>query len=105
MAGFAPIVRGREERLANTKSAKKRIRQNSRRRVRNARIRTRVRSSVRTARQAVEGSDQTTGEAAVKSAIQELDRAASSGVLHRNNAARRKGRLQKRLAKMKIAKK
>jgi len=87
--------------LANTKSAKKRIRQNSRRRVRNARIRTRARSSVRTARQAIEGTDKVAGEAAVKSAIQELDRAAAKGVLHRNNAARRKGRLQKRLAQMK----
>jgi len=98
-------MRGREERLANTKSAKKRIRQNSRRRVRNARIRTRARSSVRSARQAVEGSDRNAGEVAVKSAIQELDRAASKGVLHRNNAARRKSRLQKQLAKMPSAKK
>ena len=98
-------MRGREERLANTKSAKKRIRQNSRRRVRNARIRTRARSSVRAARQAVEGSDRNAGEVAVKSAIQELDRAASKGVLHRNNAARRKSRLQKQLAKMPSAKK
>ncbi|HLE23388.1 MAG TPA: 30S ribosomal protein S20 [Anaerolineales bacterium] len=91
--------------MANTKSAKKRIRQNSRRRVRNARIRTRARSSVRSARQAVEGSDRNAGEVAVKSAIQELDRAASKGVLHRNNAARRKSRLQKQLAKMPSAKK
>jgi small subunit ribosomal protein S20 len=86
--------------LANTKSAKKRIRQNSRRRVRNARIRTRARSSVRSARQAVEGGG-ASSEAAVKSAIEELDRAASKGVIHRNNAARRKSRLQKHLAKMK----
>jgi small subunit ribosomal protein S20 len=91
--------------LANTKSAKKRIRQNSRRRVRNARIRTRARSSVRSARQAVEGSDRNAGEVAVKSAIQELDRAAAKGVLHRNNAARRKSRLQKQLAKMESPKK
>ena len=91
--------------MANTKSAKKRIRQNARRRVRNATIRTRTRSSVRSARQAVDGSDLIAGEAAVKSAIQELDRAASKGVIHRNNAARRKSRLQKHLAKVKSAKK
>jgi small subunit ribosomal protein S20 len=91
--------------LANTKSAKKRIRQNSRRRVRNARIRTRARSSVRTARGVVEGGDSTSGDAAVKSAIQELDRAAAKGVIHRNNAARRKSRLQKQLAKTKATKK
>ena len=91
--------------MANTKSAKKRIRQNSRRRVRNAKIRTRARSSVRGARQAVEGTNPAAGEAAVKAAIQELDRAASKGVIHRNNAARRKSRLQKRLAQMKGPKK
>src|SRR3970040_2438197 len=79
----SPRMRGREERLANTKSAKKRIRQNSRRQVRNARIRTRARSSVRSARQTVDSSDRNAGEVAVKSAIQELDRAASKGVLHR----------------------
>jgi small subunit ribosomal protein S20 len=93
-------MRGREERLANTKSAKKRIRQNSRRRVRNARIRTRARSTVRSARQVVEGTDRSAGETAVKTAVQELDRAASKGVIHRNNAARRKSRLLKQLAKM-----
>jgi small subunit ribosomal protein S20 len=91
--------------LANTKSAKKRIRQNGRRRVRNARIRTRARSSVRSARQTVDDGDRSAGEAAVKSAIQELDRAASKGVVHRNNAARRKSRLQKHLAKANTAKK
>ncbi len=99
------MMRGPEDRLANTKSAKKRIRQSARRRVRNARIRTRARSSVRSARQAVEGSDRSAGEAAVKSAIQELDRAAARGVIHPNNAARRKSRLQKQLAKVKAAKK
>jgi small subunit ribosomal protein S20 len=60
---------------------------------------------VRSARQAVEGSDRDAGKVAVKSAIQELDRAAAKGVLHRNNAARRKSRLQKQLAKMESSKK
>lgn len=91
--------------MANTKSAKKRIRQNSRRRVRNARVRTRARSSVRAARQVVESGDAAAGETAVKAAIRELDRAASKGVIHSNNAARRKSRLQKQLARSKAAKK
>jgi len=86
--------------LANTKSAKKRIRQNSRRRLRNARVRTRARSSVRSARRAVD-SGQATSPEAVHAAIQELDRAASSGVIHPNNAARRKSRLQRSLSKSK----
>jgi small subunit ribosomal protein S20 len=53
----------------------------------------------------VSGGDAAGSEAAVKDAIKELDRAASKGVLHRNNAARRKSRLQKHLAKMKAARK
>ena len=84
--------------MANTKSAKKRVRQNSRRRLRNARVRTRARSSVRNARRAIEGGD-AGSTAAVQAAIQELDRAASRGVIHPNNAARRKGRLQRQLKK------
>jgi len=98
-------MQGWEDRLANTRSAKKRMRQNGRRRTRNARLRTRARSSVRAARMAIDGGEKAGSEAAVKSAIQELDRAATKGVIHRNNAARRKGRLQKRLARMKSAKK
>ncbi len=86
--------------MANTKSAKKRVRQNSRRRLRNARVRTRARSSVRSARRAVDGGEATSPDA-VQSAIQELDRAASRGVIHPNNAARRKSRLQRSLAKSK----
>jgi small subunit ribosomal protein S20 len=86
-----------EDGLANTKSAKKRIRQNSRRRTRNIKIRTRARSRVRVARASVAGDDSAQAEQAVKAAIQELDRAASKGVIHPNNAARRKSRLHRSL--------
>jgi len=92
------VVEGGEDPLANTKSAKKRVRQNSRRRLRNARVRTRARSGVRSARQAIEGG-QAGSPSAVQAAIQELDRAASRGVIHPNNAARRKSRLQRQLRK------
>lgn len=83
--------------MANTKSAKKRIRQNSRRRTRNLKIRTRARSRVRVARASITGEDSTLAEQAVMAAIQELDRAASKGVIHPNNAARRKSRLYRSL--------
>jgi small subunit ribosomal protein S20 len=83
--------------LANSSSAKKRIRQNARRRVRNILVRTRARSRVRAARQAVEAGEAAMSKQAVEAAIRELDRAAAKGVIHANNASRRKQRLQRLL--------
>ncbi len=85
--------------MANTRSAKKRMRQNQKRRLRNRMVRTRARRAVRQGRQAIESGDLESARAAVTKAVSELDRAAAKGVIHRNNAARRKSRLMKRLAK------
>jgi small subunit ribosomal protein S20 len=84
-----------EATLANTRSSKKRIRQNERDRQRNKAVRARAKNSVRDARQAVVSGQ--AGDAAVLEAIRELDKAAAKGVIHRNNAARRKSRLVKQL--------
>ena len=84
--------------MANTLSAKKRVRQNEKRRVRNKADRTRARSTVRSARAALESGDSEAASAAVLLAASELDRAAAKGVIHSKNAARRKGRLMKQLA-------
>ena len=84
--------------MANTRSAKKRIRQNEKRRVRNQSDRTRARNYVRRERAAVESGDPEAASAAVRLAASELDRAATKGVIHSKNAARRKGRLMKQLA-------
>ena len=96
MAGCSP----KGNPLANTLSAKKRIRQNAKRRERNKTVRTRARSHVRNARLAIEAGDAEAATAAVKLATSDLDRAASKGVIHSKNAARRKSRLMKRLAAM-----
>ena len=78
----------------------KSMRTQRRRAVRNRSIRTRSRSSVAAARASIErdasGADTA---AAVKAALSTLDRAVTKGVLHRNNAARSKSRLAKRLNK------
>ena len=87
-----------EDILANTSSAKKRIRQNEKRRVRNKADRTRARSHVRIARAALESGDSEAASAAVLLAARERDRAAAKGVIHSKNASRRKGRLMKQLA-------
>jgi small subunit ribosomal protein S20 len=84
--------------LANTKQAIKMIRVAEKRRLRNRPIRSSVRTHIRHAREAIadDASEPTTLEA-VKRAISQLDRAVSKGVIHRNNAARRKSRLMKLL--------
>jgi small subunit ribosomal protein S20 len=86
--------------LANTKSAKKAMRSNERRRLRNRIHIGRARTEVKKARKAIETGDATTAGEAIRSASKWLDHAASKGSIHKNNAARRKGRLMKQLAKM-----
>jgi small subunit ribosomal protein S20 len=84
--------------LANTKSAIKSIRQNERRRVHNRVIISRTRTALKKARTVV-GEPQTPAtEEALKAAVAALDSAVTKGVLHRNNAARRKSRLMRQFA-------
>ena len=84
--------------MANTKSAKKRIRQTSRRTARNRTARSRARTYVKNARTSIESGGPDEAAKNVKVASSELDKAATKGVIHRNNAARRKSRLMKQLA-------
>ena len=84
--------------MANTLSARKRIRQNAKRRMRNKIVRTRTRSFFKRAQVAIEEGNPEVAAEAVKKAISEIDRAKSKGVLHRRNADRRKSRLMKRLS-------
>ncbi|MBI3028562.1 MAG: 30S ribosomal protein S20 [Candidatus Rokubacteria bacterium] len=82
--------------MANIKSAKKRIRQNERRRLRNRAIRTRIRTAVKEARQAL-GAKAPAAPASIHEAIRILDKAVSKGVIHPNTAARRKAALARQL--------
>jgi small subunit ribosomal protein S20 len=84
--------------LANIKSQIKRNRQNEKKRLRNRVVRGTTRSVVRNAQKAIESGEVENSQSAVLSAISALDEAAQKGVLHKNNAARRKSRLMKRLA-------
>jgi small subunit ribosomal protein S20 len=85
--------------LANTKSAMKQARQNEKRRVRNRVYRTAARSRVKAARKVLEGGSARIeeAEAAIGAAVKSLDKAVQKGILHKNNAARRKARLFKLL--------
>jgi small subunit ribosomal protein S20 len=88
--------------LANIQSQIKRNKQNEKRRLRNRTARGTARSAVIKARAAFEASSpETETKEAVLKAISELDKAAERGVIHKNNAARRKGRLMKKLASLK----
>ena len=94
--------------LANIKSQIKRNRQNEKRRLRNRVYRGRARTMVQKARMRIHEAaisskkiDQDAVDQAVKNAISALDKAAQKGVVHKNNAARRKSRLMKRRAELK----
>lgn len=84
--------------MANIKSAIKRNRQNEKRRVRNRIFRGRARTFVKKARVAIEEGQVESAREATLEAIRALDKAAQKGILHKNNAARRKSRLMRSLA-------
>ena len=83
------------------KSAIKRHRQSVKLAERNRVIRTHVRHSLRTLREAIGNKDTTSAETELRSTIRTLDKAVTQGVLHRNNAARRISRLSRQVAELK----
>jgi small subunit ribosomal protein S20 len=85
--------------MPNNAAAEKRMRQERKRRAHNRSIKTIVKTQVTKARQAISSTTIADDDAtsAVRAAISELDRAAKKGVIHKNNAARRKSRLMKQL--------
>lgn len=84
--------------MANIKSAIKRNRQNKKRRLRNRIFRGRASTYIKQARAAIEAGDLDAAREATGQAVSTLDKAAEKGILHKNNASRRKGRLMRRLA-------
>lgn len=89
--------------MANKKSAIKRIRQSEKRRVHNRLFRGSARTEVKKARLAVESGELESARKATHQAIKALDKAAAKGVIHKNNAARRKSRLMKKLTALEQA--
>jgi small subunit ribosomal protein S20 len=75
----------------------KRIRTNERKRVRNKTYNSRIRTEVKKARTALSGTDKEEAIAQTREAIRLLDMGANKGIIHKNNAARRKSRLMKHL--------
>lgn len=84
--------------MPNIRSAKKRMRIEEKRRARNASVKSTVRTYVTRARKAIAANPtEPQTETEIRAAISNLDRAVTKGVLHKNNAARRKSRLMARL--------
>ena len=79
--------------MANHKSALKRIRQTVKRRARNRHILTSMRTQLKRVRAAIEAGDLDAATSALGPATKALARAASKGVIHRNQASRKISRL------------
>lgn len=83
--------------MPNHKSAEKRVRQSARRRVINQSNRTRLRSSIKKLRGALDGGNAKESSLLLPATVSEIDKAVQKGVLHRNTAARYKARLTARV--------
>ena len=84
--------------MANIKSQQKRIKTNERARLRNKSVKSSLRTAVRAFREAADGGDKEKAAELLVSTNRKLDKAASKGVIHKNQAARRKSRLMKTVA-------
>lgn len=84
--------------MANIKSQIKRIRTNEIARLRNKAVKSELKTHVRRVREAVAAGDKEAAVAALRSATTKLDKAASKGVIHANQAANRKSALAKQVA-------
>jgi len=86
--------------LANTDSAKKRIKVIAKRTARNKSIKTYTKTAVKKLLAAVASGDKAVGAAELTKTISTIDKAVTKGVIHKNTAARKKSRLAARVNKM-----
>jgi small subunit ribosomal protein S20 len=86
--------------VANIKSQIKRNKQNEKHRQRNKAVKTSLKSSVRKFREAADAGDLDAATSAMRTACRNLDKAASKGVIHKNQAANRKSAIAKRAAEL-----
>ena len=80
--------------MANIKSQKKRIITTEKARVRNRAVRSELKTAIKHVRTAVEAGDVEAAQAAANKANRLLDKAASKGIIHKNQAANRKSGVQ-----------
>jgi small subunit ribosomal protein S20 len=83
--------------MANTASARKRIRQTAKRTLRNQANRTRVRNAIKSVETAISSGDKAAAQAAIKAAQPQMQRAIGKGVVHKNTMARKLSRMTHRI--------
>jgi small subunit ribosomal protein S20 len=76
--------------MPNNKQAKKRVRQDAKRRLTNRTKASAMRTAMRRVREAVEAGDESAVKVAVNQAYKRIDKASKTNVIHANTAARRK---------------
>lgn len=86
--------------MANTKQAKKRVRQAENHRQHNASMRSMLRTSIKKVVATIGSGDQKAALAAMQAATPIIDRMANKGIIHKNKAARHKSRLTAHIKKM-----
>ncbi|MFU8874806.1 30S ribosomal protein S20 [Micromonospora sp. SL4-19] len=84
--------------MANIKSQIKRNRQNEKRRLRNKSVKSSLKTAIRKFHEAAEAGDTEQAAVLMREATRKLDKAASKGVIHANQAANRKSAIAKRVA-------
>jgi small subunit ribosomal protein S20 len=84
--------------VANIKSQIKRIKQNEKRRLRNKSVKSELKTYIRKFREAAEAGDKDAAITLSRTACRKLDKAASKGVIHKNQAANRKSAIAKQAA-------
>ena len=84
--------------MANIKSQIKRIATNEKSRQRNQSVKSALRTAVRRFREAAAAGDKPAADAALTSAARKLDKAASKGIIHKNQAANKKSAMAKQAA-------
>ena len=86
--------------MANIKSQIKRNKQNEKRHERNKAVKTGLKTAVRKFREAAEAGDKEQAVALGRDAAKKLDKAASKGVIHKNQAANRKSAIMKQASSL-----
>lgn len=86
--------------MKKNKSATKRALQSEKNRLRNAHVKSTMKTNIKKVLVALEAKEKDEVQAAYKAAVRYIDKAASKGVIHKNSAARRVSRLSKKVSKL-----
>lgn len=85
--------------MPNVKSAAKRVKITQKRTLRNARLKSSLRTTIRRFNEAISGATSEEAKGALHKALVAIDKAVTKGILHKNAAARKKSRLTRRFNK------